>query len=603
MTSHCIEFEPLGRRGDCPAEGSLLDCAHRLGVGLNSVCGGRGLCGHCKVQLLEGPVSDPTSAEQDRLSPSEIEQGYRLACQTYLRGDCKLRVPTESMSTQQRVQTEGAEFAAILSPPVRCYDIEMAPASLSDLTGDAERVLQTLEQQHGVQCRGTDIDTLRNISPVLRSCDWRVQAAVRGQEVVALSATSTPQLGLAVDLGTTKIAGYLVDFTTGRTLASQGVMNPQIGYGEDIVSRLTRVVGSASERQQMRSLAVDALNELARELCTQADTKTEWVLEAEIVGNTAMHHLLLGLPVEQLSRSPFVSALHDSAEMKARDLGLTLAPGAYVHLLPTIAGFVGGDHVAMILATELLQLEGLTLALDMGTNTEVCLADNGRITSVSCASGPAFEGGHIRDGMRAAPGAIEHLEIMGGEVAYQTVDGAAPVGLCGSGILDTLAHLYLAGIVNERGRILDEHSRVRISDGQRQFVIVSEEERNGNPAIVLTQKDVRELQLAKAAIHTGIKVLLDNCGRKEEELDRVLIAGAFGTYVDVTSAIAIGMLPDLPLDRFHQVGNAAGAGARLALLSSEKRTETSEIAQRTGYMELATLPDFMQAFTKALYLG
>ncbi|MFW6151320.1 MAG: ASKHA domain-containing protein, partial [Chloroflexota bacterium] len=550
MASHRIEFEPLGRRGDCPADSSLLDCAHRLGVGLNSVCGGRGLCSHCKVQLLEGAVSDPTSAEQKRLSPGEIEQGYRLACQTYPRSDCKLRVPTESMSTQQRVQTEGAEFASILSPPVRCYDVEMAQASLSDLRGDAERVLQTLEQQHGVQCRGTDIDVLRNISPVLRSCDWRVQAAVRGQEVVALSATSTPQLGLAVDLGTTKIAGYLVDFATGRTLATQGVMNPQIGYGEDIVSRLTRVVGSESEREQMRSLAVDALNELTRDLCAQASAEAEWILEAEVVGNTAMHHLLLGLPVEQLSRSPFVSALHDSADIKARDLGLTLAPGAHVHLLPNIAGFVGADHVAMILATDLLQLEGLTLALDMGTNTEVCLADNGRITSVSCASGPAFEGGHIRDGMRAAPGAIEHLEIMEGEVGYQTVDGAAPVGLCGSGILDTLAHLYVTGIVNGRGRILEEHSRVRTSDGQRQFVIVSEDERNGGPAIVLTQKDVRELQLAKAAIHTGIKVLLDNCGRKQEELDRVLVAGAFGTYVDVTSAITIGMLPDLPLDRF-----------------------------------------------------
>lgn len=603
MPSYQIEYEPLGRRGTCTSETSLLDCARRLGVGLNSVCGGRGLCRHCRIQVLEGSVSSPTSSEQQRLSPQELDAGYRLACQTVPLSDCKLRVPVDSMSTQQRVQTEGLELAAALEPPVSVFDVELPPASLSDLRGDAERLLEAIQQQHGVPAHTVDIDVLRDISPRLRSSDWHVQAAIRDRELVAIRAPSTAQPGLAVDLGTTKIAGYLVDLASGRTLAAKGMMNPQISYGEDVISRITRVVESASERERMRTLAVDAINELTAELCREAGFEAETVLEAEVVGNTAMHHLLLGLPVGQLSKAPFVPALHDASDIKARDLGLKLAPGGYVHVLPNIAGFVGADHVAMILATDLLRTDGLTLALDIGTNTEICLAKDGQITSVSCASGPAFEGGHIRDGMRASPGAIEHLEILDGEISYQTIEGSPPVGLCGSGILDTLAHLYLAGIVNSRGRILAEHPRVRTADGQREFVIVSEQERNGDPAISLTQKDVRELQLAKAAIHTGIRVLLDASGYSEQDLQRVLIAGAFGSYIDVSSAITIGMLPNLPLECFHQVGNAAGAGARLALLSLQKRREASEISRKAGYIELATVPQFMQSFTEAIYLG
>jgi uncharacterized 2Fe-2S/4Fe-4S cluster protein (DUF4445 family) len=274
-----------------------------------------------------------------------------------------------------------------------------------------------------------------------------------------------------------------------------------------------------------------------------------------------------------------------------------------VHLLPKIAGVVGADHVAVLLATEAWQAEGLTVALDIGTNTEVSLADNGKITAVSCASGPAFEGGHIKQGMRAASGAIERLRIVNNSIEYQTIDETEPIGICGSGILDAIAQLRLAGIIDEGGRIIDAHPSVRTRDEQREFVLVKKKKRNKRPDIVITQGDVRELQLAKAAIRTGIQTLLEANGRSEEEITQVIIAGAFGTYIDVSSAIAIGMLPSLPLDRFRQVGNAAGTGARLALISLGKRAQAQTIASQVHYIELASAPNFIQTYIQASYIG
>jgi uncharacterized 2Fe-2S/4Fe-4S cluster protein (DUF4445 family) len=425
---------------------------------------------------------------------------------------------------------------------------------------------------------------------------------VRGDEVVALGPWPSRQLGLAIDLGTTKIAGYLLDLDSGQTLAALGIMNPQIAYGEDVITRIARTRESPSEGARLQRLVVDALNKLAADLCAGINAEPEEIVEAVIVGNTAMHHLLLRLPVEQLVLPPFLPAVSGAMDIKARDVGLRIAPGAYMHLLPNIAGFVGADHVAMLLATEVWQADGVALALDIGTNTEVALISGGEIASVSCASGPAFEGAHIKDGMRAAPGAIERLRLVDNEVEYQTIGGGAPAGLCGSGIVDAIAQLYLAGVLDASGRMAD-HLRVRTIGGQREFVLVSEEERDGRPAISITQQDVRELQLAKGAVRTGIQVLLEAKGRSEEEIEQVIIAGAFGSYIDVSNAMTIGMLPRLPLDRFRQVGNAAGMGARLALISCSKRVEAQRIAHRVEYIELALVPRFAETFAKATYLG
>ncbi len=603
MASCTIDFEPVGRRGKCRKNESLLACARRLGVGISSICGGKGTCHSCKVQLLSGTVSKPTHSETKTFSPRELKAGWRLACQTYPTSDCKLMVPAESMTTPQRLQVEGLEAKVRPEPAVRAYRLQLAPPSLAEPQADADRLLKALNQQNKLPCNKVDIDALRVLSDQLRSWNWKCQAIVRNDEVIALIPPKSRQLGLAIDLGTTKIAGYLVDLSNGQTLAAKGIMNPQISYGEDIISRMTAVVHSPDNAAAVQKLAADAINELSAELCAEIGAKTEEIVETVVVGNTAMHHLFLRLPVKQLALSPFVPAVSQAMDVRSGESDLRIAPGAYLHLLPNIAGFVGADHVAVLLATEAWQAKGTTLALDIGTNTEVSLIYKGKITATSCASGPAFEGGHIKYGMRAATGAIERVRITGDKIQYQTINNAPPVGICGSGILDALAQLYLAKAIDEGGRIVKSHPRVRSYKGQHEFVLVSSKERKGKPAITITQHDIRELQLAKAAIRTGIQTLLERSGCAEDEIEQVIIAGAFGTYIDIASAVAIGMLPSLPLSRFRQVGNAAGMGARLALVSLKSRAKAQAVASRVGYIELASAPNFEPTFMQASYLG
>ncbi|MGD8599401.1 MAG: ASKHA domain-containing protein [Anaerolineae bacterium] len=604
-----VDFEPVGRRGDCPEGESLLECARQLGVDLANLCGGVGSCARCVIQILEGDVSEPTDSESDHFSFEELAEGYRLACRTMPRSDCKVRVPPESLTTPQRTQVEGDELQVDPEPPVQTYPVAVPGPSLDDLRADATRLVDALAGQHGVGATSFDIAALRQLPRRLRECTWQVQAAVRNGEIVAVLPEPAQVVGLAVDLGTTKIAAYLVELTSGQTLASRGIMNPQIAYGEDVVARMAYAQRAPAQASRMQALVVDALNQALSEMCAETGVETEQVIEAVVVGNTAMHHLFLHLPVEQLARAPYVPAVGAALDIKARELGLQIAPGAYVHLLPNIAGYVGADHVAMLLATQVAQTQDqVILAIDIGTNTEVCLTNHGTMVSTSCASGPAFEGAHIRHGMRAANGAIERLRLSDGHIEYQTIGGAPPVGLCGSGILDVLAQLVVAGVVDANGR-MGEHPRVRAIDGDpsrhgtREFVLVSEEEQRGeHPAITFTQKDVRELQLAKGAMRTGIETLLATSGLEAEDIEQVIIAGAFGTYIDVESAITIGMLPSLPLDRFRQVGNAAGIGAKLALISKSKRREAQEMRQRIDYVELATDPGFIKNFSQAMYL-
>ncbi len=599
-----IDFEPVGRRGECQRNESLLASARRLGVGISSVCGGKGTCHSCRVQILRGTASKPTPSEREVFTAQELKEGWRLACQTYPRTNVKLHLPAESMTTLQRLQVEGLEITVRPEPAVRAYRLKLAAPSLAAPQADADRLLEALNQRRKLHCTKVDIDVLHTLPDRLRSWNWECQAMVRNDEVIALFPHPSRQLGLAIDLGTTKIAGYLVDLKSGETLATKGVMNPQVRYGEDIISRINGVVKSPAEGfLPVQRLAVKAINELSADLCAQVKAETEEIVEAVVVGNTAMHHLFLGLPVKQLALSPFVPAVSQALDVKARHLGLSIAPGAYVHLLPNIAGFVGADHVAVLLATEAFMAKGPVVALDIGTNTEVSLVNKGKVTATSCASGPAFEGGHIKYGVRAVTGAIEHLRIIGDSVQYQTIGEAPPVGICGSGILDGLSQLYLAKVIDEGGRIVKSHPRVRTDRGRREFVLVSKEERGKQPAITITQHDIRELQLAKAAIRTGIQALLEANGCTEDEIKQVIIAGAFGTYINVASAVEIGMLPSLPLNRFRQAGNAAGMGAKRALISLTSRMEAQAIASRVNYIELASAPNFESTFIQASYLG
>ena len=596
-----IEFEPVGRRGECPTGKSLLECARYLGVGLVSICGGFGKCKTCKIRVLTGKVSQPTTTEREFFTTLQIADGWRLACLTYPESDIIAHIPPESLTTLQRMQVESLNIASTTEPLVRAYSLEIEQPSFQDLRSDATRVLDSLEQGHHKKCTSLDIEVLRNISLDIRAAKRQITATVRGEEVIALSPVNKRRLGFAVDVGSTKIAGYLVDLETGQTLASKGIMNPQISYGEDITSRIHHALKSPEEALILQKLVINSLNHIGEDLCTEVGATTIEIVDAVIVGNTAIHHLFLRLPVYPLAYPPFVAAVQDALDVKARDMGLNFAPGAYVHVMPNIAGFVGADHVSMLVAIDALSMTNLTLAIDIGTNTEVSLIDKDIIYSASCASGPAFEGGQISCGMRAASGAIERLRIENSQVQYQTIDQSTPIGICGSGIIDSVAQMYEAGILDEGGRVQEGHSGVRSKNGQREFVLFEGE--GENPAVVVTQRDVREIQLGKAAIRAGIQVLLDKAGYPEKDIEQVVIAGAFGTYIDVSNAISLGMLPELPPGKFQQVGNAAGLGARQSLLSVKKRSMEKEIARRMHYIELAGTPSFNKIFIQAQYLG
>ncbi len=592
---YTIDFQPVGRRGKCPDGLSILECARLLNVDIVSLCGGVGTCGRCKVQIISGEVSDLTGAEDAALTESEKEQNFRAACLTYPKSDLKVNVPAESLTAPQRTQVEGLELEVEPEPPVKTMDVHLSPPSIGTPEADDQTLWTALKRQYALSAGTMDLTVQQSLSTRLRDANWRARIALRGNEIVALGAASTRWLGVAVDVGTTKIAAYLMDMESGKTLASSGLMNPQISYGEDVVSRIFAAGKSGENAAQLQSLIVNALNSTIVSLCSEAGADPSQVVEAVAVGNTAIHHLFLKLPVHQLGVSPYVPAVRSALDVKARDIGLKIAPGAYVHLLPNIAGYVGADHVAMLLATEVAEADKVVLAIDIGTNTEVCLSCNGRMTSVSCASGPAFEGAHIKYGMRASPGAIEYVRLSGEKLEIETIGGELPVGICGSGLLDVVAQLRLNNILDATGRMAP-HPLVRKKDGMMEFVLVNREDRD---AITVSQKDVRELQLAKAAIRVGIRALVEAAGLTEDQIDQVILAGAFGTFIDVESAIAISMLPPLPPDRFMQVGNAAGTGARLALISSSLRSKAGQIALNDGYIELGSIPDFNRKFAEA----
>jgi len=461
--SYQVELEPLGRRGRFFSGASVTEMAVQLGVDLISLCGGAGKCGHCKVQIVRGQVSAPTLAEQEILNDKELGNGYRLACQTYAKGDLVVHIPPESLSTPQRIQVEGVEPDVMPEPLVQGYEIRMSAPSLADLQADDDQLVEELKQQHNVDCTSMDTEVLGKLSTELRSQNWRVHATMRNSELIAIGPWPSRHLGLAVDLGTTKVAGYLLDLESGKTVASKGIMNPQIAYGEDVITRINMARRGSDEAKRMQNLVVEGINSIAAELSAQVDAGPEQIVDAVVVGNTAMHHLLLCLPVDQLACAPHVPSVRQALDIKAREVGLSVSPGAYIHLLPNIAGFVGADHVAMVLSTGVFKAKGVVLAVDIGTNTEICLADHGKMTSVSCASGPAFEGAHIKFGMRAAAGAIERLRLVDQEIEYHTIEGRKPIGICGSGILDTMAQLYIAGVLDKDGRMTENHPNSQCS--------------------------------------------------------------------------------------------------------------------------------------------
>lgn len=603
-----VDFEPVGLRIKAKTGQTVLAVAQEAGLSLGTrgvvaPCGGQGLCGRCRVKVKTEAISPPSEFESKLFTPQELAEGYRLACQAILYGPAKIEIPPESMVGAQKLQVEGLERKVDPKPPVVRYVFSMEQTTIENPHSVWQQAVEKLAADYNLANLQVDIELLRRKPPLART--EKGVATVKEMEVVNcfFSQPVPPPVGLAVDLGTTKVAGFLVNLETGETLVSKGIMNPQIVYGEDVMARLAYALESKEQYERLNQVIVEGLNRLVCELTLQVGLTPEDIEEAVIVGNTAMHHLLFRLPVAQLAHAPYVPAVTSPLEIKAREIGLTLAPGAYVYSMPVIAGFVGADHVAMILGSRLHEADKVTLGLDVGTNTEIVLKYDGKMISCSCASGPAFEGAHILNGMRAVEGAIQAVRLKNGghEVEVETVGNAKPLGICGSGILDAVAELYRAGVINAHGHLEKTHPRVRAGQsGPPEFILVPASESGTGRDIVITQKDISEVQLAKAAIATGTKLLLEAAGLKLEDIQEVVVAGAFGTHLKVSSAIDIGMFPPLPLELYRQVGNAAGTGARAALVSLVERKKAEEIARQVGYLELIIQPSFQKVFVSSL---
>lgn len=600
--THTVRVQQLGKEFDSHPGETLLDSARRGGVRIPSVCGGRGLCKTCAVRITEGPAPPLSAADEKYFSPQEAADNWRRACQVSISGDCTIEISERALATPTRTQVQGEDVYVRPDPVVRTVRAAVRAASLEEPAGDDNRLRDALSEPFSRAGTRRQIDAvvLKALPHRLRETKGQVDVVTRFGEVIGLMPPGQTQLlGLAVDVGTTNIGALLVNLRTGETLKSMGLENPQGVHGADVISRLTHARRSPENLETLRRLVIEGINGMAAALCQDAGVGPEHIADVVVAGNTVMQHFFVGLPIDYLAVVPFIPAVSAACDIKARDLGINVMPGAYVHVLPNIAGFVGGDHVAVLLAIGSESETRTVLALDIGTNTEMSLIHQGKVSSVSCPSGPALEGGHIRCGMRSAPGAIEAVKIVGDKVELTTIDDAPPLGICGSGVLDLSAQLYLCGATNASGRLNPHHPRVRQRAGKREleFVLAYAEE-SGGPDIIFAQGDVRAVQLAKGAIRAGIHVLVEEAGIEEASLDEVTIAGAFGNYIDIGSAIAIGMLPALPLDRFSQTGNAAGIGAKLALVSHGHRSTAEQTARRCRYIELSGGARFNRAFMK-----
>ncbi len=582
-----IEFQPQGLRIDFSHPTNGLDAARQAGINLSAVCGGEGSCGKCVIQLLSGTEnSKPSEIEQKHLSPEKLDRGYRLACQITLDSNIKIYIPVESIIEDQILQIEGGNSSYAIHPAVHQSELKLKEAHLNDLASDFSRIKAELKNEDLT----AGLEVLREIPTLLRENDWKVNLWTRGKEVFhASSIRNIHPLGLAVDVGSTKIACYLMDLTNGRTLTAKGTPNPQIAYGEDIMARLGYAMQGSAQAETLFHLTIDAINQTAAEMCERVNFLPNDIADGCLVGNTAMHHFFLNLPAGSLAVSPFVPVITDPVYSSARELGIAAMPGASVYAPPVIAGFIGSDHLAFLLAACFGEDQRIRLGIDIGTNTEIALQAEGRIVSVSTASGPAFEGAHIKYGMRAAPGAIEHVNISkNGSAEIQVIGGQPPIGICGSGILDAVAQMRACNILNHRGRMNKTAPSVQIAaDGKPEILLG----RSKN-SITLSQNDIDQILLAKGAIRAGIDILLDFLEVDASKIEEIVIAGAFGSHMLPQQAMDIGMLPTVPLDRVKTIGNAAGTGARMMLASTLSRTRAEELAGQIEYLELTVYPDF-----------
>jgi uncharacterized 2Fe-2S/4Fe-4S cluster protein (DUF4445 family) len=623
-----VVFTPSGKRARFALGTPLLSAARTLGVDIDSVCGGRGLCTRCQVLIAEGEfakhnvrssaehLSGLSAAEQGLVGRKLLAAGRRLSCQARVQGDVVVDVPASSQVHRQVVRKAVEARDIELYPVVTLHYVEVSEPDMHDPSGDLKRLADALAREWqltGLEC---DLTVLQGLQAALRAGRWKVTAAIhdRSRIVSVWPGLHEKVYGLAVDVGSTTIAAHLCDLTSGDVVAAAGLMNPQIRFGEDLMSRVSYAMMNPGGAAQMTSAVRGALSELATEVARSAGIASEAILEMTLVGNPIMHHLVLGLDPVELGGAPFALAIDSALTVTAAELGIALNPNARVYVLPCIAGHVGADTAGMILAERPDLSDALTLLVDVGTNAEIVLGNRERLVACSSPTGPAFEGAQISCGQRAAPGAIERVRIdretlepryrvIGSELwsdhpgFADAVKKTGVTGVCGSGIIEVIAELYLAGVINQDGVIdgsLAARSKRVVANGRTFAYVLAE----GEQRLAITQNDVRAIQLAKAALHAGILLLMERLG--VERVDRIRLAGAFGTHIDVKYAMVLGMIPDCELSQVGSAGNAAGTGARIALLDARSRATIEAIVRRVEKIETALEPRFQAHFVESM---
>ena len=623
-----VVFTPSGKRGRFPVGTPLLQAARALGVDIDSVCGGRGLCGRCQVLIAEGEfakhgvrsgaasVTPLGDIELRYASRQELKPGHRLSCSTRVRGDVVVDVPSGSQVHRQVVRKDADVRDIKLNPVIRLHYVEVQEPDMRDPSGDLRRLLNALEFEWRLTGLSCDMSVLRALQKALREGHWKVTVAVHGgtQIIAVWPGFHERAFGMAVDVGSTTIAAHLCDLLSGELVASAGLMNPQIRFGEDLMSRVSYAMMNAGGAAQMTDAVRAALSELAAEVARAAKAVPQDILEVTLVGNPIMHHLVLGIDPTELGGAPFALAIDQALTLPASEIGLAVHPNARVYTLPCIAGHVGADTAGMILAERPDLAAEITLLVDVGTNAEIVLGNHDRLLACSSPTGPAFEGAQISCGQRAAPGAIERVRIdpatleprykvIGSDVwsddpAFAKATAATGVtGVCGSGIIEVIAEMYLSGIINQDGvldgRLAERSDRVVANDRTFAYVL-----HRGAVRMKITQNDVRAIQLAKAALHAGVRLLMDNLGI--ERVDRIRLAGALGSHIDPKYAMILGMIPDCDLSHVGSAGNAAGTGARIALLDSTARSAIEDLVHRVEKIETAIEPRFQAHFVDAM---
>ena len=625
MTSYSVAFEPSGKQNYIEVGKTVFEAAQSMGVELKTLCGGRQICGKCKVKFEEGffpkfgiyskreHLSPPREGELRYLGQAAIADGYRLSCAATILGDLVIFVPEESRAIKEVLAKTATAKPVLLKPAIRnCY-VELPPPSLGDTRSDWERLSEELARNFNLIALDIDYYAMRSLSNALRSGDWKVTVTTWTEHHVIKVKPGLVErsFGLAIDIGTTTLAAYLCDLSTGQIIATRSVLNPQVSYGEDIISRITYVTDSLDGLNQLNNIIMETLNSMVFNLASEAGITAEDIDEATVVGNTAMHHIFLKLDPQYLGRSPFTSTIRHSLDIKARDIGFKINPVANVHVMPIEASFVGADNVAAIISEEPYNQDEMVLIIDIGTNGELVLGNRQRLISASCATGPAFEGANINFGMRASSGAIEKIainpktydvrfKVIGDVYWSHRMPRLKACGICGSGIIDAVAEMLHAKIIKPSGTFNKNipSPRLLCDREEPEFVIAWPYETTLDQEITISQGDVRAVQLAKGALLAGAKILMKRMNI--ERLDKVILAGAFGLHIDKEKAMAIGLFPNLKLSQVYSVGNAAGEGARLALLNVDKRSEAAEIARRVEYVELSTDPSFTEEFVKAM---